>query len=143
MTAPSVDLSALDALAEAATISPWEFIDPGPTREFTVHWFDVDADDDGRAVDHGHTICTMHDVGGDSGEADGQFIVALRNAYPALKAEIEALRGALAEIAKDAPAEYDPGVGFTGNVDDEYERGAANTHQWLGRIARAALGATS
>ena len=70
------------------TPGPWEFVDPGPHGEFQVHWSDVDADDDGRAVDHGHTVCTVHDVTEDSGEANARLIASAPDLYAALAAVI-------------------------------------------------------
>lgn len=84
MTAPSVDLSALDALAEAATAGPWEADDDA--------W--VLATDDERGF-----VCQSFDGLRPSktdetiAHANAALIVALRNAWPAIKAEIEALRG--------------------------------------------------
>lgn len=93
-----VDLSALDALAEAAMAGPWEAYQHRDTEAWSVAGDDTVCDL-WRLVEEDHTALLL-----DNAEANAALIVALRNAWPAIKAEIEALRGAL-DAATDRDGE--------------------------------------
>lgn len=75
-----VDLSALDALAEAATPLPWNI---SPTMDDKIFAGPV------------MVVIVTGDQGAAQDMHNAHFIVGALNALPALKAEIEALRGAL------------------------------------------------
>lgn len=89
-----VDLSALDALAEAATEGPWRV-----EQDTDLIWsHDPDRPSDiGLPIIEGKSPSYWQKGKPDWDEryANAALIVALRNAYPALAAELRALREAL------------------------------------------------
>ena len=81
-------------------------------------------------------------------EGDGEIIAGLWNhnvADATLMAASKDLLEALQAIAKDAPTDADFALGGkydyegAGNSGDDYDKGAAETHLWAAKIARAAI----
>jgi serine phosphatase RsbU (regulator of sigma subunit) len=102
-------------LLEEASGLPWEIVPdyhgnvpPQDGKLITIHFYDVDADNDGRACDFGHDICEMSDTKND--EANALLIVAAVNALPAHLARIAELEAAVREISRGVQHGVDPQV---------------------------------
>lgn len=76
----TLDMDAIEALANAATPGPWE-------GEYLIYRKKIDSNDDD---------CFIAEIARDG---DGPFIAATRSAVPALVAEVRRLRAALAVFA--------------------------------------------
>ena len=82
------DIAALKELCEKATPGPWEVVK------------DADKGFDVWQVEG--TYVAVGTIGGAvEDEPDAEFIAAARSAVPALKAEVERLRGALGQIERE------------------------------------------
>lgn len=83
MTNPT-DIDGIDALYREATDGPWECDDPGTDGGRSIGGRDYAPD---RSCSSCCTICDeMH-------EDNAELVVALRNAWPALRDELRELRG--------------------------------------------------
>jgi len=100
------DLDAIRARAAAATPAPWSLDYEGPDYEAGTSAYPESLNGpENTAAKHasahwrdnwGHSISEISELT----DADAEFIAAAREDVPALLAEVDRLRGALAEVAK-------------------------------------------
>ena len=135
----TLDLDAIKARVAAATPGPWEWVceahcgvehrsqEIPACRNAQYDWFALRSND-APVLEHWATYAD--DSGLSVGPADATFIARARADIPALIAEVEALRGALAKILSCTATSASPTYGTPGSAMYDASRSLLKTAQF-------------